>query len=395
MPVQVPRLPKYRHYKPKDLAVVRLAGKDHYLGKYGSEQSREAYWRLIAEHLAVPLPPSSPPAPDAGLTIDGLILAYFERFVAAYYVKDGRPTSEQDNVRQALRFLRLAYGTTPAAAFGPLALKAVREEMIRSGRCRSLINKDVGRIRGMFRWAVEHELLPLATFQALATIAGLRQGRSGAKERPPVGPVADEMVERTLTRLSPTVATMVRVQRLSGMRPQELVLLRAADIDRSDPTCWVYTPRHHKSEHHGRQRLIYLGPRAIELLLPYLEQAPVGYLFSPRRAEERRRAELRAGRRTPLTPSQRARGPKAEPRRSPGDRYDVASYRKAVRRACKKLGLAIWFPHQLRHSAGTEIRRRFGLESSQAVLGHAELGTTQIYAAVDRSRAREVMEQIG
>jgi hypothetical protein len=33
MPTRSPsHLPKYRHYKPKNLAVVRLDGKDHYLG---------------------------------------------------------------------------------------------------------------------------------------------------------------------------------------------------------------------------------------------------------------------------------------------------------------------------------------------------------------------------
>jgi hypothetical protein len=47
------RLPKYRHYKPKDLAVVRLDGEDHYLGRYGSEESRETYRRLIAERWKV------------------------------------------------------------------------------------------------------------------------------------------------------------------------------------------------------------------------------------------------------------------------------------------------------------------------------------------------------
>jgi hypothetical protein len=31
-------LPKYRHYRPKDLAVVRLDGKNHYLGKYDSDR---------------------------------------------------------------------------------------------------------------------------------------------------------------------------------------------------------------------------------------------------------------------------------------------------------------------------------------------------------------------
>jgi hypothetical protein len=30
------KLPKYRHYKPKDLAVVRIDGRDYYLGKYDS-----------------------------------------------------------------------------------------------------------------------------------------------------------------------------------------------------------------------------------------------------------------------------------------------------------------------------------------------------------------------
>jgi hypothetical protein len=44
--------PKYRHFKPRDLAVVRINGRDHYLGQYGSPASREAYARLIAENGA-------------------------------------------------------------------------------------------------------------------------------------------------------------------------------------------------------------------------------------------------------------------------------------------------------------------------------------------------------
>lgn len=49
--------PKYRHYKPKNLAVVRIDGRDHYLGKYGSPESREKYHRLLAErHVGVGVP---------------------------------------------------------------------------------------------------------------------------------------------------------------------------------------------------------------------------------------------------------------------------------------------------------------------------------------------------
>ena len=45
---------------------------------------------------------------------------------------DGTPTSEVDNLRQALRPLRKLYEETPAADFGPKSLKAVRGEMIRA-----------------------------------------------------------------------------------------------------------------------------------------------------------------------------------------------------------------------------------------------------------------------
>jgi site-specific recombinase XerC len=92
-----------------------------------------------------------------------------------------------------------------------------------------------------------------------------------------------------------------------------------------------------------------------------------------------------------MTPSQAARQPKANRKRPPRDRYGVDGYR----RACLKAGLPIWVPLPLRHSAGTEVRKRYGLEASQAVLGHAELGVTQVYAEKDLEAARRVMAEIG
>src|SRR4051812_13094950 len=96
------RLPKYRHYKPKDLAVVRIDGKDHYLGKYDSPESRERYRRLMAEWLAAgpAFRSSEDAASDSrdGLTVNELILAYV-RFADGYYVKDGRPTVEPTHIR--------------------------------------------------------------------------------------------------------------------------------------------------------------------------------------------------------------------------------------------------------------------------------------------------------
>ena len=54
-----------------------------------------------------------------------------------------------------------------------------------------------------------------------------------------------------------------------------------------------------------------------------------------------------------------------------------------------------WSPNQLRHSAATEIRRKFGLEAAQTVLGHATADVTQIYAERDYALAASIMEKIG
>jgi site-specific recombinase XerC len=54
-----------------------------------------------------------------------------------------------------------------------------------------------------------------------------------------------------------------------------------------------------------------------------------------------------------------------------------------------------WSPNQLRHSAATEIRKRFGLEAAQVTLGHAAADVTQVYAERDLERAAAVMAQVG
>jgi len=83
----------------------------------------------------------------------------------------------------------------------------------------------------MFKWASSREMFPVTIYQALQTVEGLRKGRSTAKERPPVLPVPDRAVEATLGHLPPTVAAMLRLQRVTGMSPQEVVELRTTDLD--------------------------------------------------------------------------------------------------------------------------------------------------------------------
>lgn len=54
-----------------------------------------------------------------------------------------------------------------------------------------------------------------------------------------------------------------------------------------------------------------------------------------------------------------------------------------------------WAPNQLRHSAATEIRKRFGIEAAQVTLGHAAADVTQVYAERDLEKAASVMALVG
>jgi integrase len=413
------RTPSYRLHKARGYAVVTIDSKDRYLGAYDSPESWKKYHRLVAEWLAGRAAPAAPtvPAPVSPappLLVNELILKYWE-FVQGYYVKDGRPTSEQDTLRQALRFVRRLYGSSAAVDFSPRSLKAVRQAMIdhpvtrnvrvkdpatgevreetrvlNRGLSRGYINKQVGRIKRMFSWAVEEGMLPATVHLALARVAGLRKGKSDAREKLPVRPVHDEHVETVLHLVPPAVRAMIQVQRLCGGRPQDIVEMRPGDIDRSGPIR-EYRPGRHKTEHRGRERVVFLGPRAQELLKPFLEDLkPDEHVFSPARSETRRLAEIRARRGLPPVKPSKDRGKWAL-----RDHYDAASYRRGVRRACRKAGIPVWFPLQLRHATGTLIRKSYGLEASQAVLGHAELSVTQVYSEVDLAAARRVMAEIG
>ena len=75
-----------------------------------------------------------------------------------------------------MRLLKALYGHTTARDFGPLALRAVREEMVRAGLSRGVVNARVNRVRRLFKWAASFELLPATGYEALRTVAGLRKG---------------------------------------------------------------------------------------------------------------------------------------------------------------------------------------------------------------------------
>jgi integrase len=200
-------------------------------------------------------------------------------------------------------------------------------------------------------------------------------------------PVPEEHVNATVQHLNEHVRAMVEVQHLTGMRPQEVRNLRTGDIDTSTDV-WIYKPWTHKTEHHGHERWIAIGPRAQAILTPFLKPKNLeAYLFSPAEAVESVRRRRAANRKTKRQPSQLARRRKEKPKRKPAHYYKRDAYGHAINRACSQAKVPHWRPNQLRHNCGTKIRRLYGLDGAAAVLGH-RLGTvTEIYAEADLQKA--------
>jgi integrase len=413
MPVARDTIPRLQHHRASGQARVRLAGRDLYLGPYGTPEARERYDRLIAEWLAagrqIPRAIEQPSASSAPLVND--VLMRFLTWAQEYYGVNDRSAKEYVNLTHAMRPLRDLYGRTPAGEFGPRALKAVRQHMLDVQQlCRAEINKRVGRIKRVFKWAVAEELIPSHVYEALRAVDGLRRGRTPARENAPVRPVEDAHVNAILPFVSPQVAAMIQLQRLTGMRPGEVVQMRLCDLDRSGPV-WGYRPASHKTDYLGHGKLIPLGPRAQAILQPFLERPAEAPLFSPQEAEdwrhERRAQQRRPDRKTKVYPCElRAREQRRQAarrrisRRPKREAFDVDSYRRAITYGLRQArrqqpDLPHWHPHQLRHSRGTEVRKRYGVEAAQVALGHARMEVTEIYAERNQQLAEQIAQETG
>src|SRR5262249_5891554 len=91
----------------------------------------------------------------------------------------------------------------------------------------------------------------------------------------------------------------------------------------------------HKTAHHGHDRLILIGPKAQEVLRPYLGTKLDGYCFSPAESEKRRNALRRETSGCHLTLEPKKGRPPKRRRRAPEDGYDTHSSRRAIARACQ------------------------------------------------------------
>ena len=407
-------------------------------GKFGSPESLAAKARLELEIASSPT--GSLASPD-NLTLAELFAAYLDHASQHYRKPDGTPTSELSVIKIAMRAFRELYAEKPVHEFGPLCVKAARQNWANENHTRTECNRRVKIIKRILKWGVSEELVPAAAYQAVATVSGLQKGRTTARELPPVLPVDEAVVDATLPHLGRHVRGLVELQRLTGMRPGEACSIRRCEID-TGGAIWLYKPPHHKGSWRGKDRTIAIGPRAQKLLKEFFTQNLDDYLFSPQRARDDRIAEKSALRQTPRYPSHMKRNAlkrKHHPEVSPAEHYSKGSYEVAIDRACDRafpppgdlaqrdgetyvawwgqrkdgkwvegrLTLAQkaevrrwqkahrWSPNQLRHSHATKVRKEFGLEAAGAALGHSKMSATEIYAERDEKLATTVAAMIG
>ena len=406
------RTPKYRLHKPSGRAVVTLAGKQHYLGKYNSAESKREYHRILAEYHASAGQICFGTDPEE-VTLAMLMVDYLAH-CKKHYPSQASPETNQ--VKLIFRVVKKLYADLPAIEFGPRQFKAVRQTLVDDPTCqrgrgnrkknakplaRKYINAQMSRLTRMFRWAAADGIIPSHVYNDLRIIPGLKAGRTSAPETKKILPVSQDVVDATLKECPPVLADMIRVQLLTGCRPAEVCALTPAMIDRSGEV-WRAHLIDHKGAWRGKDRIIYIGPEAQAVLRPYLDRDQDANLFSPAECDAQRRAMLTELRKTPTNQgnkpgyNSRTRSGKKQPQTSRlGTAYTSISYGRVIYYRCKKAGVPKWAPNQLRHSAATKARSEFGLDHAAGFLGHAEVGVTQVYAEQDERKAIEVALRLG
>jgi integrase len=379
---------------------VTISGVRHRLGsdQAAAELRRQA---LVGEWLLR----GRSPRPRADGTVADVTTSYYATCTARHEAGD-LDGAHLDRIAYAVEVVQRLYGDTPAAAFGPKKLETVRSHLVtcrsRRGKApvdsrpllsRRYVNHLIGCLQTCWEWAVRQELVPPAAAHGLRSVKALRR-KEGGRELPPRLPVPPDVVEATLPFCGAILSAMIRVQRLAGMRPQDvcgmargLISTAPNEVLRPIPSLpvsafpdpetgvllWVYCPAGHKTEKLDRPRIVVLGPAAQAVLAPFLVRPPAAPLFSPRESEAARRP-----------PGGRA---KRRPGRKPGDAYTTQSYGRAIIAAVRRANLASvtvphWTPHQLRHDAATAATVTAGEHVAAALVGdNATLMTTYAWRA--------------
>ncbi len=244
-------------------------------------------------------------------------------------------------------------GDVDAGAIGEVEISSLLADNVRTGFGARSSARQLSGLRGFFRFLVRERVI-------LADPTTLTDRPKLGRRLPKVLSFAD--VERLLRAPDVTQArgvrdaAMIQLMYASGLRVTELVTLRVADVDMKRG---VVTPLGKG----GKGRLVPVGEVALRHLALYLDSV---------------RPRMARGKVSWLFLSKR------------GGRLGRQSFWKLLRRYARIAGItAPLSPHKLRHSFATHLLGGGAdLRAVQAMLGHADLGTTEIYTHLTGDHVR-------
>ncbi len=381
-----PRYPKKPH-GASGQARIKIAGRHVYLGRWGSQESYVEHARLAAEHSRR-VAQNEPPVPVCKDRLTVCEVA--DRWLLSAEKQFGKDHHEVREIGRVILVMTRIHGRTNAAAFGANELEEIRDSMIdgswrtekeladlrkqkrHAGWCRSQINKQVTRIRRVWRWAEKRGLVPRGSWEHLRTLEPLGAHVPGVRQKPKRKAVDWDRVSAAMEHTPAVVAAMLELQWFTGMRPSELVKIQTSLIDRDGPEgCWLYRIEHDKNDwREGRETPapVVLGPESQRILAPWIDatkRRKEDWIFPPAKRGKRRI-------------------------------YTVAAYARAISRACELAKIERFTPYQVRHARKREVTRVAGLDGARAILRQSSLETTAQYSReIDLDLAAKIASKCG
>jgi integrase len=254
-----------------------------------------------------------------------------------------------------------------------------QKHIVELGYARTQINRLFGLVKRVFAWGGKprfdletYDKLPaIVSNSFIADMNAIERVTDEGKENPPRKDVPEHIVTAVFPFVSETIADMLRIQLLTGMRPKEVCMMRNCNIKRTkeefaeygylfDNDVWIYILPKHKTEKYIGVKAVPLGIEEQEILSKYVtnidDNAPI---FQNSKKKELSRAE----------------------------------YGRKIKKAIEKNGLKKFIPYQIRHTAITKVSLNHNRDTARAVAGHTTEKMTARYDHADLEKALKVVRE--